>query len=101
MAGAFLGYFFYATTTFVATMALLTCLLDDPRLGIGRHYSRHIITMTITAKAEAHRRLPAKSGTKQASTAKDSDKFAMPSSRQANAPRLAVLEKLGTPAATR
>ena len=71
MAGAFLGYFFYATTTFVATMALLTCLLDDPRLGIGRHYSRHIITMTITAKAEAHRRLPAKSGTKQASTAKD------------------------------
>ena len=33
MAGALLGYFFYATTAFVATMVLLTGLLDDPRLG--------------------------------------------------------------------
>ena len=101
MAGALLGYFFYATTAFVATMVLLTGLLDDPRLGIGRHYSRNIITMAITARTEAHRHLPAKSGIKLASTTKDLDNFVMPSSRQENAPRLAVLEKLGTPAAMR
>ena len=121
MAGALLGYFFYVAIAFVATMVLLIGLFDDTRLGKVRDYSRPIIARTITTKKEAHRHLPATSGTKQASITKDTNTFAMTPSQEAavdglkherfvrlhelkvlDAPRFAVLgHQLDTPAPTR
>ena len=83
MAGALLGYLFYAATAFAVTTVLLIGLVDDTKLGNTRHHPQPIIARTIAAKSVAHRHQPATSGTKQASTAKDTDTLAASSLQEA------------------